>query len=119
MVGASVLQLRQIVRSVEINDVVEPIVVKHIGVGTPQELRLLCGVVIGEVVAGNIGVDAFGYVTHVFLHQCVTAVFRVTRNEDVTAVLVGNDKCASLLRFCKYHQLVDLADLLDGCLGIS
>ena len=92
------------------------------GTATPAHRRFFAGVVVGEVVLGELDVHTGGQVPHVLLAQGVPVVLRVAHQEHLTA-LVGLDGVDAGLRgggqdFQLRHRL-DVRPVHRGVPGVG
>ena len=66
-----------------IHAVVQPVAVEQMGTGTPCNRGLLRGVIVGEVVSGDLGIDTGVYITVVLFGQRVAVGGRIVEYEVI------------------------------------
>ena len=91
--------------------VVEPVGIDELTGGAPADDGGLVGVVVGEVVAGGLDVQAALHVPPVFPGQGVPVIFQVAQEEELAAVLRLYGEDAHFLRHGQDFQAGDLADV--------
>ena len=78
-----------------------------------------CRVIIREVVIGHLYVDTLVKVTAILICDSVPVVLRVSGNEVLTAVLIGNDVYSGNIRGGQYLKLRNPFDVLSSYLCIA
>ena len=89
--GSGSLEFLQVVGGRLVNIVVEPVGVQEVGVGAPVDDGGLGVVVVGEIVGGDLWVNACGFVAQVFFLEGVAVVFGMAGDEDLSSA-VGDDE---------------------------
>ena len=102
-----------------IYEIVEPVVKEEICVRSPGVFRLLCRVVIGEVMAGDLGIKTAFKVAFVLKIQCLGIVFAVTRYIKESALFGSYDVDTCLVGFSKDIELTRSLDILTAHLGMA
>ena len=102
-----------------INVVIKPVGVKKVRVSTPLANRLLCVVVVGEVIFGDVGVYSCVDVADIFLLQRINVIFGVTRNKYLSAVIGCKGLNARRLGHCYHAKLLNPFAVLKSYLGVS
>ena len=110
---------RNIKRSGLVNEVVQPVGVDERGMRPPLEHRLLRGVVVREVVSGNLRVQTLFKVALVLQSQGVRVVLGMPCYEELAAVLAANGIHARLVGNRHHLELRHLLDVLAANLGMA
>ena len=109
---------RNVERSRLINEIVQPVGIDERGVRAPLHYRLLCGVVVREIVPGDLRLKSLVEIAPVFQSDGVRVVFRMPGDEELTAVLAANRVYSCLLGYRHDLELRHLLDILPAHLGV-
>ena len=110
--------LGQIVGRSLIDVVIEPVGIEELGGGAPAHQRGLGGIVVGEVVVGDVDVDALVHIPEVLVGQGVGVVLGVAGDEEAAVVLALHGKDPRLLGDGQQLQLGDRQHVLQLVLGV-
>ena len=87
--------------------------------GTPSVFGFLCGVIIGEIMTGNLGIKSAAQIALVFKLQCFGVVLAVTCNVEESALFGSYDVDTCLIGFSKDVKLSGCFDVLTSDLGMA
>ena len=87
--------------------------------GAPGDYGVLCGVVVREVVFGDVDGLALFHVTPVFKGQSVPVILRVAENEELTAFAVFHRVDPRFVGDGEQLKVGNLADILLPDLGVA
>ena len=99
--------------------VIQPVGVEQLGGRAPADQGGLLGVVVGEVVVGDVDVDALVHIPEILVGQGLWVVLRVAGDEETAVVRTLDGEYARLLRDGQQFKLRDLLDVLQPVFGVA
>ena len=77
-----------------IDEVIEPIGKKQVGVAAPYQRRHGVGIIAGEIILREGRMNASGQIPRIFIGQGVAVIFAVTGDKDLPGILGGDNRRA-------------------------
>ena len=100
------LQFFQVVRSILIDIIIEPVGEQQAGVGAPSEHDLPLRVIVLEVVLRNLYIQSLLHVSEIFSRQGTFVILLMSQDEYLPPVFRRYDVWSYFRRISQYPQLV-------------
>ena len=87
-----------------IDEVIEPIGKKQVGVAAPYQRRHGVGIIAGEIILREGRMNASGQIPLIFIGQGVAVIFAVTGDKDLPGILGGDNRPVSYTHLDVYKR---------------